>query len=75
VLLSTERRREAYGAFLKGLSVQRNHQGILRELAKMGWRRRPVLPFLARGNPLNVLLGRMLHRGVSDRRPAPPSPA
>ena len=76
VLLGSDRRREAYAAFLKGLSVQKNHQGILRELGRMGWRRRPVLPFLARNNPLNVLLGRMLRRGgVSGRRPATHEPA
>lgn len=59
VLLANDRRKEAHAAFLKGLSVQKNHQAIIRELAKMGWRRRPVLPFLARGNPLNVALGRV----------------
>jgi predicted Zn-dependent protease len=72
VLLGTDRRKEAYVVFLKGLAVQKNHQGILRELGRMGWRRRPVLPFLARANPLNVVLGRMLRRDVvTDRRPAP----
>ena len=71
VLLSLDRRRDAFQAFLKGLSVQRNHQGILRELARMGWRRRPVLPFLARSNPLNVALGRMLRSGSSRPAGAP----
>jgi len=76
VLLGTDRRREAYAAFLKGLSVQKNHQGILRELGRMGWRRRPVLPFLSRGNPLNVALGKMLRgESATARRPAPTSPA
>ncbi|HEX4825217.1 MAG TPA: hypothetical protein VFV19_12995 [Candidatus Polarisedimenticolaceae bacterium] len=76
VLLGCDRRKEAYSAFLKGLSVQKNHQGILRELSRMGWRRRPVLPFLARGNPVNIVLGRMLRRdGVTERHPATPGPA
>lgn len=68
VLLVSERRREAFAAFVKGLSVQKNHQDILRELAKMGWRRPPVLPFLPRENRLNVALGRMLRAGA---RPTP----
>lgn len=77
VLLAADRRKEAYATFLKGLKVQKSHQGILRELGKMGWRRRPVLPFLARGNPLNVLLGRMVRGGSAPttRRPAPSAPA
>jgi hypothetical protein len=39
------------------------HAGIVRELKQMGIRRRPVLPFLARDNRLNVLLGRIRNRG------------
>jgi len=64
VLLLSDRRKEAFTAFLKGLSVQKNHQEIIRELNQMGWRKPPVLAFLARGNPLNVALGRFF-------RPAP----
>ena len=39
----------------------------------MGWRRRPVLSFLARGNPVNVALGKLLRPGgrpVSLRKQA-----
>jgi tetratricopeptide (TPR) repeat protein len=76
VLLSTERRKEAFEIFLKGLKVQKSHQGILRELGRMGWRRRPVLPFLARRNPINVALGRILRPGPpTPRRQAPNAPA
>jgi tetratricopeptide (TPR) repeat protein len=70
VLLLAERRKEAYQAFVKGLSVQRNHQEILRELAQMGWRRPPVLAFLPRGNALNVALGKMLRAPRAAARPA-----
>jgi tetratricopeptide (TPR) repeat protein len=59
VLLLADRRKEAFDAFLKGLSVQRNHQEILRELGRMGWRKRPLLSFLPRGNPINVVLGKL----------------
>jgi tetratricopeptide (TPR) repeat protein len=68
VLLVSDRRKEAFAAFVKGLSVQQNHQEILRELAKMGWRKPPLLPFLSRSNPLNVALGRMFRAG---RAPEP----
>ena len=60
VLLALDRRKDAYQAFVKGLSVQKNHQGILRELSRMGWRKRPIVPFLDRKNPVNVALGKML---------------
>jgi predicted Zn-dependent protease len=73
VLLAQERRKEAYQVFLKGLSVQKSHQGILRELARMGWRKRPIVPFLDRKNPVNVALGKMLRdpkKGGGTRRSA-----
>ena len=64
VLLLSDRKKEAFGAFLKGLAVQRNHRNILREIERMGWRRRPVLRFLPRANAINIALGKLL-------RPAP----
>ncbi len=59
VLLIAGKRREAYKALREGLRMQPNHPGILRELKRMGVRRRPVLPFLPRTNALNVWLGRL----------------
>lgn len=69
VLLLSERRKEAFSAFVGGLSIQKNHQDILRELGRMGWRKRPVLAFLPRANPINVALGKMF------RAAPPPSPS
>jgi tetratricopeptide (TPR) repeat protein len=66
VLLLADRRKEAFAAFVKGLSVQKNHQEILGELSRMGWRKRPLIGFLPRSNPLNAALGK-LFRG--DARP------
>ena len=56
---SAGRRKEAYRNFRRGLDLERGHRGIRTALKKMGVRRRPVLSFLARSHPLNVLLGRM----------------
>jgi tetratricopeptide (TPR) repeat protein len=75
VLLLSDRRRDAFAAFVKGLSVQKNHQEILRELSRMGWRRPPVLAFLARGNPLNVALGKMLRAAPAKSLPTSRPPA
>ena len=66
VLLMCDRRKEAYGAFVKGLSVHRNHQKILMELASMGWRKKPIIAFLPRAHPINAALGRLF-------RPSPPT--
>ena len=59
-LLLAGRRREAFDAFVRGLAIQNNHSDMRRELAGMGQRRRPVLPFLDRANPLNAALGKLL---------------
>jgi len=59
VLLMAGRKREAYKALRKGLRMQPDNRGIRTALTRMGVRRRPVLPFLGRCSPLNVLLGRI----------------
>jgi tetratricopeptide (TPR) repeat protein len=63
VLLRAGRRREAYNCFRRSLSLETGHTATLRALKVMGLRRRPVVPFLARANPLNVLLGRLRKAG------------
>lgn len=42
------------------------HAGIARMLQALGLRRKPVIPFLSRANPLNKYLGKM--RGLFNRR-------
>ena len=59
VLLASGRRKDAFAAFLKGLSVQKNHQEIIGELGRMGWRKPPIIRFLPRGNPINATLGKL----------------
>ena len=65
LLFRSGRRKEAYEVFLKGYSLQPSHQGIFEELARLGMRRRPVLGFLSRNNPINVVLGRMTRTGAA----------
>ena len=73
VLLTAEMRRSAYDAFAKGCRVQPGHTGLARELRRLGLRRRPVIGWLARRNPLNVVLGRIttprFQRPQDDQRP------
>ena len=50
---------QAHHALNHALGMNPGHTGILRDLRKLGTRRTPVLPFLARANPLNVTLGKL----------------
>ena len=54
-------RRGAVKAVRAGLKVDRGNQKLLTLYKEMGVRGQPVLPFLDRANPLNVLLGRIRH--------------
>lgn len=55
-------RDRAVRAFEKGLEFNGDHEGLRLEMEKMGRRRKPVLAFLDRGNPLNRVLGRLRHK-------------
>jgi tetratricopeptide (TPR) repeat protein len=59
VHLRMGRRDRAYPVLLRGLQLHPSHRGILGDVHSLGIRRRPILPFLARGNPVNRILGAM----------------
>jgi hypothetical protein len=65
LLVHAGERSEGYATFQKGLGLQTKHPGILRELQRMGTRRHPPVQFLARNNPLNMILGRLMHAGAA----------
>jgi len=60
--LALGQRDRAIRALLRGVEGAPQDRSLQAALASLGRRRRPVLPFLARGNPLNRLLGRLRHR-------------
>lgn len=63
VYLVHGQRRKAYEANQRGLSLRPEHPGLLRHAhIGIGRRRRPLVPFLDRGHPLNVFIGRLRHR-------------
>lgn len=62
VLVAAGRRAEAYGVALRGLRWESRHSGLQRELRSLGSRRKPVIRFLSRNNPINVFLGRMTYQ-------------
>jgi len=55
----TGRRSQAYSALDRAITINPGHPGVLGDLRKLGVRRRPVLFFLPRSNPINVMLGRI----------------
>lgn len=54
-------RKQAVDTLRRGLRYQR-HPLLVRELAELGIRRSPLLPFLDRTNPLNKFFGKLLYR-------------
>jgi len=63
LLLIVRRRQEARSVLLKGYCLQPGHRGIATELARMGRRRQPIVPFFSRRNPINVFLGKIVSPG------------
>jgi hypothetical protein len=55
-------RAEAVRAVRKGLKVDRNNLELQALYRELGIRQSPVLPFLARSNPLNLVLGKIRSR-------------
>jgi tetratricopeptide (TPR) repeat protein len=62
VYLIGGQREAAHRTFVGGLRLQGDHPGIRTVLRRMGLRRRPVVRFLGRSNPVNRLLGRLAAR-------------
>jgi len=62
VHLALQHRERALRAVARGLLAAPDHPGLLAARDSLGTRQTPALPFLARGNPLNRLLGRLRHR-------------
>ena len=59
VALALGRKAEGHRALRFGHKLQSGHRGIRRALGGLGHRRAPVLTFLSRGNPANVVLGKL----------------
>jgi tetratricopeptide (TPR) repeat protein len=62
VHLAAQNRRDAVEAFQKGLSYDSENKDLLWEMKKIGARRKPVIPYLKRTNPINKYIGILLHR-------------
>ncbi len=60
--LTMNRRQEAVRWVEKGLRYEPRNRRLIEIRESLGLRRRPPLPFLDRSNPVNVMLGQLLHR-------------
>lgn len=60
-------RGEAVEAVRKGLKIDRNNLELQALYRELGIRQPPVLPFLARSNPLNLILGKIRARLFGPR--------
>jgi tetratricopeptide (TPR) repeat protein len=56
------RRKAALDAFQSGLKYDSGNRELLAEIKKLGIREAAVIPFLQRGNPVNIYLGKLRHR-------------
>ncbi len=66
--LAARDKAEALKAFTAGLDADPGYGELLWEVGKLGRRKRPVVPFLKRDNPINKYLGLLPRMGVRRRR-------
>jgi tetratricopeptide (TPR) repeat protein len=59
-LVAADRKKDALDAFRKGLQYDRGNNDLKKEMQVLGVRKQPVVSFLDRSNPINVLLGLLL---------------
>jgi len=65
--LGAGKKREAVAAFNRGLKSDPKDQDIIKELKKLGSRRRQPVPFLKRSNPINKYIGLLAGKGSSKK--------
>ncbi len=73
--LALGQRERAVKAIIRGLAVDPHHEPLRAAQQAMGWRRKPVIGFLSRSNPINRWLGKIRHRWSKVMNPFPPASA
>jgi len=71
VHLALNQRERAYKAVQRGMALYPLDEQVRWAQEAMGWRRRPVLPFLSRRNFMNKYLGKLRHKWRKHRSPPP----
>jgi tetratricopeptide (TPR) repeat protein len=60
--LAAGNKKEAFDAFYKGLTYDHENKDLLREIKKLGMRRKPAVSCLPRSHPINKYIGMLLHK-------------
>jgi len=60
--LACNQKKAALDAFREGLKHDQKHKELQSHITKLGRRKKPVIPFLDRSNPINKYLGKLRHR-------------
>lgn len=64
-------KKEAVDAFEMGLSYDKGHRELKKELQLLGMRKKPAVPFLSRSNPINKYIGMLLHGNLKGAKQRP----
>jgi len=59
--LAAKDKKGATEVFQKGLSFDKENKDLVWEMKKLGERRKPLIPYLRRSNPINKYIGMILH--------------
>ncbi len=59
--LAAGNKEAAFEAFRMGLIFGNENEDLLSEIREIGVRRKPIVPFLQRSNPVNKYIGKVLH--------------
>jgi tetratricopeptide (TPR) repeat protein len=59
--LAAGSKEDAFEAFRMGLIFGNENEDLLCEIREIGMRRKPIVPFLQRSNPVNKYIGKVLH--------------
>lgn len=74
VYLLRRRRGKAVESLQRALKLNARHPEAVKLAKEIGFRRRPVLPFIPRNNPLNKALGKMRHSMRQGKEQGPKGP-
>jgi tetratricopeptide (TPR) repeat protein len=69
-LLLARKKKEAVENFEKGLTYDKSNVELKQEMKVLGTRKQPPVPFLSRSNPINKLIGKIVHE-KSRKRDSP----
>jgi tetratricopeptide (TPR) repeat protein len=64
--LAAGKKKDAIDAFHKGLQYDKSNSDLRKELRGLGMRKKPLVPFLDRANPINKCIGMILQKAKKE---------